>query len=143
MTKAIDSVLQSPLTRRTVVVAGAVMSAAAITADSGLAAVPKADSLGDHDMIGLADLVRRRKVSPTELLEAAIARAETLNPRLNFMAQKHYDYARAAITKGLPKGPFTGVPWLLSDLNTYIAGELTEQGSRYYKGNRATVTSEC
>ena len=50
--------------------------------------------------------------------------------------------ARAAIAKGLPKGPFTGVPWLLKDLNTYIAGELTEGGSRFYKGFRATVTSE-
>jgi hypothetical protein len=41
-----------------------------------------------------------------ELLNAAIGRAEALNPHLNFMAQKHYDYARAAIARGLPKGAF-------------------------------------
>lgn len=102
----------------------------------------KNDLLDGHDALGLAALVKDRKASPTELLDAAIARAEAMNPRFNFMAQRHYDYARAAIAKGLPQGPFTGVPWLLKDLNTYIAGELTEGGSRFYKGYRATVTSE-
>ena len=98
--------------------------------------------LDGHDAMALAELVRSRRASPTELLEAAIARAEALNPRFNFMAQKHYDFARKAIAQGLPQGPFTGVPWLLKDLNTYLAGELTEGGSRFYKGYRATVTSE-
>ena len=102
----------------------------------------KADLLTRHDSLGLAELVRKREVSPSELLDAAIARAEATNPRFNFMAQKHYDYARRKIAEGLPQGPFTGVPWLLKDLNTYIAGELTEGGSRFYKGFRATVTSE-
>lgn len=98
--------------------------------------------LDEYDSLGLAELVRKRKVSPSELLDAAIARAEAMNPRFNFMAQKHYDFARRAIAEGLPQGPFTGVPWLLKDLNTYIAGELTEGGSRFYKGYRASVTSE-
>ena len=137
-----NAVLQSPLSRRHMIKAGAALSASALVADPGFAAAPKDDILAVHDMTALAELVQRRKASPTELLEAAIARAEALNPRFNFLAQKHYDYARAAIARGLPRGPFTGVPWLLKDLNTYIAGERTEQGSRYYKGNRATVTSE-
>ena len=137
-----NAMLQSPLSRRKMIQAGAALSATALVADPTFAAAAKDDILGTRDMTGLAELVRQRKASPTELLEAAIGRAEALNPRFNFMAQKHYDYARAAIAKGLPKGAFTGVPWLLKDLNTYIAGELTEQGSRYYKGNRATVTSE-
>jgi amidase len=100
------------------------------------------DVLDTYDSLGLAELVRTRKVSASELLESAIARAEALNPQLNFMAQKHYDYARKAIAARLPQGPFSGVPWLLKDLNTYIAGEVTENGSRLYKGQRASVTSE-
>ncbi|MBS0476549.1 MAG: amidase [Proteobacteria bacterium] len=100
------------------------------------------DVLDSHDSLGLAGLVKARKVSPPELLEAAIARAERLNPALNFMAQKHYDHGRKAVAAGLPQGPFHGVPWLLKDLNTYIAGEVTEGGSRLYKGYRATITSE-
>lgn len=133
--------VQSPVSRRQLIKAGAALSASALMPTALMAAVPD-DALGGHDMLGLAALVRQRKASPTELLEAAIARAEAMNPRFNFMAQKHYDYGRAAIAKGLPQGPFTGVPWLLKDLNTYIAGDLTEQGSRFYKGNRAAVTSE-
>jgi Asp-tRNA(Asn)/Glu-tRNA(Gln) amidotransferase A subunit family amidase len=116
----------------------------ALAATAGLSGKAQAmnDVLDTHDSLGLADLVKQRKVSPTELLEAAIGRAEALNPQLNFMAQKHYDYARKAIAAGLPQGPFSGVPWLLKDLNTYIAGEITENGSRLYKGQRASVTSE-
>lgn len=98
--------------------------------------------LDSHDSLGLAALVKARQVSASELLEAAIARAERLDPALNFMAQKHYDYGRKAVAAGLPSGPFHGVPWLLKDLNTYIAGEVTGNGSRFYAGQRATVTSE-
>ena len=105
-------------------------------------AAVRSDPLDTHDAMGLADLVRRRQVSPTELLDAAIARAEAVNPRFNFLAQRHYDYGRAAIARGLPQGPFRGVPWLLKDLNTYIAGLPTENGSRFFKGYKPEVTSE-
>ncbi len=127
------------LTRRESLAAGvAALAAPALGASSGSIG----GLLDQHDAMGLAQLVRQRKVSPGELLEAAIGRAEALNPRFNFMAQKHYDYAAKQIGKGLPKGAFTGVPLLLKDLYTYIAGELTEGGSRLYKGYRPAVTSE-
>jgi amidase len=127
-------------TRREVMAGGSAVALAA--AAPAMAAGSKSSPLDEQDALGLAALVRARKVSATELLDAAIARAEALNPRFNFMAQRHYDLARAAIAAGLPKGPFTGVPWLLKDLNTYVAGELTENGSRFFRGNRATVSSE-
>ncbi len=131
------------MTRREVVAGGAAAAAAGLT---GVAVAKPADAtadlLADHDALGLAQLVAKREVSPSELLEAAIAKAEALNPRFNFMAQRLYDRARTAVTAGLPKGAFTGVPWLLKDLNTHIAGELSEGGSRFYKGNRSAVTSE-
>ena len=105
-------------TRRQTLAGGAAL---ALTGGAKAMATPKSDVLEGHDALDLAALVKARKVSPTELLEAAIIRAEALNPRFNFMAQKHYDYARRKIAEGLPQGPFTGVPWLLKDLNTYIA----------------------
>ncbi|WP_324261037.1 amidase [Altererythrobacter sp. H2] len=98
--------------------------------------------LQTHDAMGLAKLVRQRKVSPGELLEAAIARTEAMNPRFNFMAQQHYDFARAEIARGLPDGPFTGVPWLLKDLAAYIEGLPTEGGSRLNKGQVGLFTTE-
>lgn len=130
-------------TRREAIAGGIALAA---TAGFPIAATAKAQTMNDvldnHDCLGLADLVAKRKVSAEELLEAAIARTEAQNPKFNFMAQKHYDYARAAIAAGLPQGPFTGVPWLLKDLNTYIAGEVTGNGSRFYAGQKASVTSE-
>ena len=122
----------------------AIAGGLAVAATLGLPGRAQAmeDVLDTHDALGLAALVKARKVSAAELLEAAIARAERLNPRFNFMAQKHYDYGRKAVAAGLPEGPFHGVPWLLKDLNTYIAGEVTESGSRPSRGSRATVTSE-
>jgi amidase len=131
------------LTRRAFVAGGTAAATAILTTRANAAAAAGQSGLLDgHDAMGLAALVKSRKVSPAELLDAAIARAEAVNPQLNFMAQKHYDFARAAIARGLPQGPFAGVPWLLKDLNTYITGELTENGSRLYRGYRATVTSE-
>lgn len=100
------------------------------------------DEFTGYDALGLAALVKRRKVSPTELLDVAIARSETTNPKFNFLAREHYELGRQAIAAGLPQGPLTGVPWLIKDLNTYIEGTVTGQGSRFYKDNRAAVSSE-
>ena len=102
----------------------------------------KSDEFTGYDALGLAALVKQRKVSPSELLDATIARSEAANPKFNFLAREHYDLARQAIAKGLPQGPLSGVPWLIKDLNTYIEGTITGQGSRLFKDNRATVTSE-
>lgn len=130
------------MSRREIVTAGASALAIGLAGAAKATSLVAASPLDDHDALGLAELVAKRKVSPSELLEDAIARAEALNPRFNFIAQRHYDFAKAAIAKGLPQGPFTGVPWLLKDLNTYLAGELTENGSRFYRGYRPSVTSE-
>lgn len=122
-------------------IAGSAAALASTSAEGRPRAV-SADVMQENDALGLAALVARRQVSPSELLELAIARAEALNPSYNFLSQRHYDYGRAAIARGLPAGPFTGVPWLVKDLGTYIAGEITGQGSRYFSSSRASVTSE-
>ena len=129
-------------TRRSVLAGGTALAALGLPEAARAAAGGVGEVLDTHDALGLARLVRKRKVSPSELLEAAIARAEAMNPRFNFMAQKHYDYARAEIARGLPDGPFTGVPWLLKDLAAYIEGEVSEGGSRLNRGNRSIFTTE-
>ena len=50
-----------------------------------------------YDATGLAELVRRRQVSPGELLEAAIERVEARNGAVNAVTMPLYDYGRAAI----------------------------------------------
>jgi amidase len=86
----------------------------------------------EHDGLGLASLVRTKAVKSEELLDAAIARVEARNPRLNAVVMKLYDFARQAIASGLPDGPFRGVPFLLKDLNAPLAGVRTTRGSRFF-----------
>src|SRR5262245_65615824 len=85
-----------------------------------------------HDALGLAELVRARKVSPAELLEAAIERVEQRNGAVNAVVLKLYDHARRTIADGVPDGPFTGVPFLLKDLTASLAGVPTTRGSRFF-----------
>jgi amidase len=85
-----------------------------------------------YDATGLADLVRRRQISPGELLEAAIERVEARNTAVNAVTMPLYDYGRAAIAKGLPDGPFTGVPFLMKDLSAAIGGVPMTRSSRFF-----------
>lgn len=85
---------------------------------------------GQYDGLGLAELVRRKEISPRELVEEAIARVEAVNPRLNAVIHTMYDHARGLADSDLPDGPFVGVPFLLKDLLSHYAGHPMRFGSR-------------
>jgi amidase len=85
-----------------------------------------------YDALGLADLVRRRQISPETLLDAAIARVEARNPSVNAVVMKLYDYGRQAIKAGLPDGPLTGVPFLIKDLSAALAGVPTTRACKFF-----------
>jgi amidase len=53
-----------------------------------------------YDGLGLAELVRRSKVQPSELIEEAIRRVEAVNPRVNAGIHKMYDLAWGEPSKG-------------------------------------------
>ena len=89
------------------------------------------DEYSEHDGLGLADLVRRRQVSAPEVLEAAIDRIERHDPKLNAVVYKAYDEARATAAAPLPDQPFAGVPFLIKDLGTKVAGWPRTSGSRF------------
>jgi len=94
------------------------------------------------DATGLAQLVRRREISPREVLEEAIARIERHNPRLNAVVYKAYDEARAAADGILPDGPFRGVPFLIKDLDVPVAGWPMTNGSAFLGDTRSAGDSE-
>src|SRR5262245_19059797 len=96
----------------------------------------------NYDALGLAGLIKRREVTAGELLETAIARAERLNPKLNAIVHAAHDPARAAIARGLPDGPFSGVPFLLKDLGCEAIGYPTNSGSRFFANYPWTYDSE-
>ncbi|MBT4642130.1 MAG: amidase [Deltaproteobacteria bacterium] len=86
-----------------------------------------------YDAVGLAGLVRKGEVEPSELLETAIEHAEKINPQLNAIVNQMYDLARESISKGLPNGPLRGVPFLLKDLGANYSGVSTTRGSRLFQ----------
>ena len=92
----------------------------------------------NFDGLGLAELVTKGDVSPTELVEEAIARIEKHNPKLNAVIFKIYDRARDAAAK-LAKArderrPFHGVPFLLKDILGNYEGVPTANGCRFMTG---------
>ena len=95
-----------------------------------------------YDGLGLAELVRRKKVSPADLVEEAIQRIETHNPKLNAVVHKLYDRARQQAQGKLPEGPFAGVPILVKDLHATLEGEPTSQGTKLWKDVPAKLTTE-
>ncbi len=88
---------------------------------------------GDYDATGLAALVRTGQASPTELLDEALARTAAVNPQINAVIHVMEARARAEIAQGLPDGPFRGVPFLVKDLMTAVAGEPLRNGSRLFR----------
>ncbi len=87
-----------------------------------------------YDGLGLAELVRRREVSPTDLVETALAAIERLNPQVNCVVQQLRDDALAEIKAGLPFGPFRGVPFLVKEFGMHFKGMRTSAGSRLAAG---------
>ena len=91
-----------------------------------------AEDYRDHDAIGLADLVARKQVSETEVLDAALGRLDQVNGTLNAVITLVEDQARAAIAEGLPDGPLRGVPFLIKDLGMLMKGVKTGSGSTLF-----------
>ena len=86
------------------------------------------------DATAQAELVRNDEVSPLELIEAAIARIEKVDPELNAVIHHRFDKAIAEAKSGdLPDGPFRGVPFLVKDLYAGSAGDPMHNGTRVLK----------
>lgn len=94
----------------------------------------------DLDALGMAERVRDRSLSPDELLDAAMARIEARNPRLNAVVLELFDRAKARVSK-LPDGPLRGVPFLVKDLKLQIAGTPTTNSTRLSMAKVADGTS--
>lgn len=86
------------------------------------------------DGLGLAALVRKREVSPAELVDAAIERIEARDGGLRAIVHRSFDRARGEARGTLPGGPLRGVPFLLKDLLALDAGTPTTNGSRFCAG---------
>ena len=83
----------------------------------------------------LALRIRRRELSPVEVVDAFIARIEERNPSLNAFVYEGFDDARTeakraerALTVGEPLGPLHGVPAAIKDLFDFKPGWVSTFG---------------
>ncbi len=100
--------------------------------------------MSDHSLtrlsaVELAALIRARKVSPVEVLDAHLAVIAQINPRLNAVvtlaeerAREEALTAQAAVMRGAPLGPLHGLPFAVKDV-TQTAGIRTTFGSPLFR----------
>jgi len=74
--------------------------------------------------------IRRGEMTALEAVEAGIARAQAMQPKLGFMVNSDFDRALAQARAGGQSGPFAGVPFLVKDLDD-VAGLPTRSGAAY------------
>jgi len=97
----------------------------------------------DLDGVAQAALVRRGEITPLELVDAAIARIENVNPKINAVITPLFDKARAqAKSNAIPDGPFRGVPFLLKDLVCASAGDPLHNGMRLLREARFVAPAD-
>ena len=110
------------LTRRGLIGVVATTGAAALATTTSAAAAASQDDVPTYRTA--SDLVRAlaaREISPRELTDAAIARIEAVNPRINAVVVKDYERARAAadaadasLARGESK-PLLGLPMTVKE----------------------------
>ncbi len=101
---------------------------------AGLAQTRRMDELIDEDATGLANRLRAREFTQSELVEIIIRRIEVMNPALNFMTNSAFDRARLKADTIPLDAPFAGVPILMKDMID-IGGMPRTDGSRLMLNN--------
>src|SRR6516164_3984015 len=94
-----------------------------------------------YDALELADLVKRKEVSPRELAETAAAAIAAVNPALNAVIEVYDDAVAALDPATLGNRPFRGVPFLIKDVGPHLAGRRTEFCSRLCRGMTGAIDS--
>lgn len=94
------------------------------------------------DATGTAAAIRAGEVSAREVVEAAISRIEKLNPEINAVVHDRFEEALAEVDRGLPDGPLRGVPMVIKDLGTEVAGLPATGASRLFADVVAENDSE-
>jgi aspartyl-tRNA(Asn)/glutamyl-tRNA(Gln) amidotransferase subunit A len=92
--------------------------------------------------VDVAALVRKKKVSPVEVVDAVLERIDTLNPRLNAYCTVTAEQARAdarsaervLARRSATPGPLHGVPFSVKDL-VITKGVRTTFGTPLYRDN--------
>jgi amidase len=101
----------------------------------------------------LAELIRTKKLSATEVIKLHIARIDAVNPKINAIVAMCYERALAeaaeadaSLAKGKLKGPLHGVPMTIKD-SFDTAGVVSTGGTlgrkHFVPGKDATIVARC
>jgi amidase len=93
------------------------------------------DDLAFLDATAQAELLRKKEVTPVEMVDAAIERIEQLNPDLNAVITPLFERAREAAGAASIDAPFGGVPFLLKDIAAEYEGTPLSEGSAFLAGH--------
>ena len=94
-----------------------------------------------HDAVGLAQLVRARKITPKELCAQAAEAVTRIDPQVEAVLGLYEDVLADPDTNAPSKeGLLYGVPILLKDLGSGLAGRRQESGSTLFKDHTVGAT---
>ena len=99
------------------------------------------DEWRKHDALALADFVRAKQVTPREVSAQAAEAVERLDPAIEAVLGIYEDVVAAPDSDGPSKaGRLYGVPMLLKDLGSGLAGRMQESGSRLFREHVVKAT---
>ena len=89
------------------------------------------------DTSNVLEISAKSGIGIEDVLETAIDSLSKNNSKLNFITTEMYDFARKSIKDiDLNNAPFAGVPMLLKDMDSSLAGYPMMQGSKYLKNTK-------
>jgi len=95
------------------------------------------DLFATHDALGVAQLVKTRKLGARELLDGTLANLRKLNADLNAITDFYDDAPPAA------DGPFEGVPYVVKQLMADCGGHPTTLGSKFFARQPVAVADSA
>jgi amidase len=130
--------MERRISRREVLHAALAVPLAGLTTScaGGARKVADAGPLADLDAVATAAAIVAGQLSVQEAVEAAIQRAQAIEPRINAVVTDAYERARATAATPLT-GPLAGVPTFVKDLDD-VRGLPTRSGSRSFGLSPAT-----
>ncbi len=91
-------------------------------------------ALLDADATEQARRLKAFEISSVELVEAAIAAIERVNPQLNAVVHRMYETALAQARLPLTDAPFAGVPMVVKDFDGFVQGVPFTASTRFLDG---------
>ncbi|WP_156291037.1 amidase [Oceanobacillus salinisoli] len=90
------------------------------------------------DATEMANLIKRKEVTPKELVKAAFEQLEKVQPTLNVVTNTRKEKALEEAERiFMEDAPFNGVPLLLKNISQNVEGEPMTSGSKLLVGNQS------